>query len=112
VLGIYGNSKEEAIYPAYFVDADKQKLDGGRRYRLTFPPGQLPPANAFWSLTLYELPSSLLYANALNRYLINSPMIPSLKRDPDGGTTLYVQNDSPGADTSWCQTWVRRSALP
>jgi hypothetical protein len=98
VLGIYGNSKEEAIYPAYFVDADKQKLDGGRRYRLTFPPGQLPPANAFWSLTLYELPSSLLYANALNRYLINSPMIPSLKRDPDGGTTLYVQNDSPGAD--------------
>jgi hypothetical protein len=87
-----------AIYPAYFVDADKQKLDGGRRYRLTFPPGQLPPANAFWSLTLYELPSSLLYANALNRYLINSPMIPSLKRDPDGGTTLYVQNDSPGAD--------------
>ena len=98
VLGIYGNSKEEAIYPAYFVNADKQKLDGGRRYRLTFPPGQLPPANAFWSLTLYELPSSLLYANALNRYLINSPMIPSLKRDPDGGTTLYVQNDSPGAD--------------
>ncbi len=98
VLGIYGNSKEEAIYPAYFVDADKQKLDGGQRYRLRFPPGQLPPANAFWSLTLYELPSSLLYANAANRYLINSSMLPRLTRDPDGGTTLSVQHDAPAAD--------------
>jgi hypothetical protein len=56
----------------------------------------LPPVNAFWSLTLYELPSSLLFANALNRYLINSPMLPNLKRDPDGGITLFVQNESPG----------------
>ena len=54
--------------------------------------------NAFWSLTLYELPSSLLHANPLNRYLINSSMLPSLKRDPDGGVTLYVQSDSPGPD--------------
>ena len=98
VLGIYGNSKQEAMYPAYFVDGDKQKLDGSHRYVLRFPPGQLPPVNAFWSLTLYELPSSLLYANPLNRYLINSPMLPQLKRDADGGITLYVQHDSPGPD--------------
>jgi hypothetical protein len=97
-LGIYGNSKDEAIYPVYFIDADKQKLDGTRRYAMHFAPGQLPPVNAFWSLTLYQLPASLLYANALNRYLINSPMLQSLKRDADGGLTLYVQHDSPGAD--------------
>ena len=76
VLGIYGNSKEEAIYPVYFVDADGQKLDGANRYTLRFAPGQLPPVNAFWSLTMYELPASLLFANPLNRYLINSPMLP------------------------------------
>ncbi len=97
-LGIYGNSKDEAIYPAYFIDADKQKLDGANRYILRFAPGKLPPVNSFWSLTMYELPASLLYANSLDRYLINSTMLPSLKRDPDGGITLYVQNASPGAD--------------
>lgn len=98
VLGIYGNSKDEALYPVYFVDSGNQKLDGTDRYTLRFAPGQLPPVNAFWSLTLYELPASLLYANPLNRYLINSPMLPSLKQDADGGITLYVQNESPGAE--------------
>jgi hypothetical protein len=98
VLGIYGNSKEEALYPAYFVDGGGEKLDGSHRYTLRFPPGKLPPANAFWSLTLYELPSSLLYANSLNRYLINSSMLPTLKRDADGGITLYIQHTSPGQE--------------
>ncbi|CAM5222098.1 Cell envelope protein OS=Bosea thiooxidans OX=53254 GN=ARD30_02475 PE=4 SV=1 [Bosea thiooxidans] len=98
ILGIYGNSKDEAIYPAYFLDSGKQKLEGANRYTLRFPPGQLPPVNAFWSLTMYEMPASLLYANALNRYLINSPMLPKLKRDADGGITLYIQNESPGAE--------------
>lgn len=105
-LGIYGNAKQEAMYPAYFVDAGKQKLDGSNRYTLRFAPGQLPPVNAFWSLTMYELPASLLYANPLNRYLINSPILPNLKRDADGGITLYVQNESPGADkeANWLPT--------
>jgi hypothetical protein len=98
VLGIYGNSKQEAIYPAYFVDSRKQALDGTNRYTLRFAPRQWPPVNAFWSITMYELPASLLYANSLNRYLINSPMLPNLKRDTDGGITLYVQNESPGKD--------------
>jgi hypothetical protein len=98
VLGIYGNSKQEAIYPVYFIDSEHQKLDGANRYTLRFAPGQLPPVNAFWSLTLYQLPSSLLYANPLNRYLINSPMLPSLKRDTDGVVTLYVQHANPGPD--------------
>jgi hypothetical protein len=99
VLGIYGNSKQEAMYPSYYVDSAGQQPDGAKhRYTLHFAPGQLPPVNAFWSLTLYQLPESLLYANALNRYLINSPMLPGLKRDADGGLTIYVQHDSPGKD--------------
>jgi hypothetical protein len=98
VLGIYGNTKDEAMYPAYFRDADGDMLNGANRYVLRFESGQLPPANAFWSLTMYELPSSLLYANKINRYLINSTMLDSLKRDPDGGYTLHIQNESPGAD--------------
>jgi hypothetical protein len=98
VLGIYGNSKQEAMYPIYAVDAKQQKLDGSKRYALRFAPGQLPPVNAFWSVTMYELPTSLLVANPINRYLINSPMLPSLKKDPDGGVTLLIQNESPGKD--------------
>jgi hypothetical protein len=103
ILGIYGNSKQEAMYPAYFVDNEKKPLTGASRYTLRFAPGQLPPVNAFWSLTMYELPASLLYANRLNRYLINSAMLPNLKRDSDGGITLYVQNESPGAgmESNW-----------
>jgi hypothetical protein len=97
-LGIYGNSKQEAMYPVYRVDADGQKLNGASRYTLRFAPGQLPPVNAFWSLTMYDLPASLLVANPINRYLINSPMLPNLKRDGDGGLTLLIQNESPGKD--------------
>jgi hypothetical protein len=98
-LGIYGNSKQEAMYPILSVDEAKEKLDGAKhRYALRFAPGQLPPANAFWSLTMYEFPASLLVANPLNRYLINSPMLPELKRDADGGLTIYFQHESPGKD--------------
>ena len=103
VLGIYGNSKEEAIYPAYFVAADGRKLNGSNRYALRFASQQLPPVNAFWSLTLYELPASLLSANALDRYLINSAMLSGLARDVDGGVTIQVRNASPGAgaESNW-----------
>jgi hypothetical protein len=98
-LGIYGNSKQEAMYPVYRIDADGRPLDASKnRYTLHFPKDQLPPVNAFWSLTMYKLPSSLLVANPLHRYLINSPMLPALKRDSDGGLTIYVQRESPGSD--------------
>lgn len=99
VLGIFGNSKLEAMYPIYLSDAEGQKLDGAKsRYAIRFAPGQLPPVSAFWSLTMYELPSSLLVANPLNRYLLNSPMLPLFKTDADGGLTLLIQHESPGAD--------------
>ncbi|MBC8108215.1 MAG: DUF1254 domain-containing protein [Anaerolineae bacterium] len=98
VLGIYGNSKQEAMYPMYLVDDANQKLSGANHYTLRFAPDQLPPVNAFWSLTMYEMPQSLLVANPINRYLLNSPMLPQFQRDPDGGLTLHVQNESPGKE--------------
>lgn len=111
VLGIYGNSKEEAMYPAYTIDETGAPLDGSKKsYTIHFPADELPPANAFWSLTLYELPSSLLYANPINRYLINSPMLPNLKRDADGGLTLYVSHVSPGKDFE--SNWLPAPAGP
>ncbi|WP_394041165.1 DUF1254 domain-containing protein [Xanthobacter autotrophicus] len=110
-FGIYGNSKEEAIYPAYFVDSEGRPLDGAKhRYTLRFGPGELPPVNAFWSLTMYELPTSLLVANPLKRYLINSAMLPGLKRDADGGITLYLQHDSPDKDAQ--SNWLPAPAGP
>jgi hypothetical protein len=98
VLGIYGNSKQEAMYPVYALDAAGQKLDGANRYIVRFAPGELPPVNAFWSLTMYDLPASLLVANPINRYLLNSPMLPQFVKDADGGLTFYVQNETPGKD--------------
>jgi Protein of unknown function (DUF1214) len=54
--------------------------------------------NAFWSLTRYEGRTQLLIENPINRYLINSPMLPQLKKNADGSLTIYVQKDSPGKD--------------
>ena len=98
VLGIWGNSEAEAIYPTYYIDAEGEPLDGTNDYILHFEPGKLPPVNAFWSLTMYERPASLLVANPLDRYLLNSTMMDDFVRDDDGGITLYIQHDSPGAD--------------
>jgi hypothetical protein len=98
-LGIYGNTKEEAMYPAYYTDESGQPLNGGNRYRIRFAPGQLPPVNSFWSLTMYDQPASLLVANPINRYLLNSAMLNGFKRDADGGITLIIQNESPGEDS-------------
>jgi hypothetical protein len=98
VIGIYGNTKAEAMYPIFATDSTGAPLDGANNYTYRFPPGQLPPVKAFWSLTMYRMPQSLLVANPINRYLINSPMLPSLKADPDGGYTIYIQNQSPGPD--------------
>ena len=97
--GIYGNDPAEATYPITRIDSDGQTLDGSKStYTLTFPPGQQPPVNAFWSLTMYDGKTQLLIENPINRYLINSPMLPGMKTNADGSLTLYIQNKSPGAD--------------
>ena len=96
--GIGANSREEAMYPLYETDSAGAKLDGATgRYVLRFAPDGLPPVNAFWSLTMYNLPQQLLVANTIDRYLINSPMLPQLRRDADGGLTIYIQSEPPGA---------------
>lgn len=96
-MGIGANSREEAMYPIYDKDASGQPLDGSHHnYTLRFAKGQQPPVQAFWSLTMYDLPKQLLVDNAINRYLINSPMLPNLTKDADGGLTLYIQQESPG----------------
>jgi hypothetical protein len=97
--GIYGNDAAEATYPLTRIDSDGQTLDGSKNnYTLTFPRGQQPPVNAFWSLTMYDGKTQLLIENPINRYLINSPMLPTMKTNSDGSLTLYIQNKSPGAD--------------
>jgi hypothetical protein len=97
--GIYGNDAEEAMYPFTKTLADGTPLDASKHnYTLTFPAGQLPPVNGFWSVTMYDGKSQLLIENPINRYLINSPMLPDMKKNADGSLTLYIQKDSPGAD--------------
>ena len=97
--GLLGNDAVEAMYPYTRTDAAGATLDGSKHnYTITFAPGQLPPVNAFWSVTIYDGKSQLLVRNPINRYLINSPMLPGLKKEADGSLTLYIQKDSPGAD--------------
>lgn len=103
-LGIYGNDAVEAAYPVTRVDAKGETLDGARKnYTITFPADALPPVNAFWSITMYDGKTQLLIKNPIDRYLINSPMLPNLKRNADGSLTLYIQASSPGPDreTNW-----------
>src|SRR5712671_5068710 len=97
--GIYGNDAAEAVYPMTKTLADGEALDASKHnYTITFPAGQYPPVEAFWSVTMYDGKSQLLIENPINRYLINSPMLPGMKKNADGSLTLYVQKKSPGAD--------------
>jgi hypothetical protein len=97
--GIFGNNAEEAVYPMTRWLPDGEVIDTAKHnYTLTFPAGQLPPVKAFWSVTMYDGKSQLLIKNPINRYLINSPMLPVMKKNDDGSITLHIQKDSPGAD--------------
>ncbi|MGO9419325.1 MAG: DUF1214 domain-containing protein [Roseiarcus sp.] len=96
--GIYANDPIEAAYPFARTDDRGRPLDGKRKYTLTFPADGLPPVNAFWSVTMYDGKTQLLVKNPIDRYLINSPMLPDLKKNSDGSITIHIQNTSPGAD--------------
>jgi hypothetical protein len=99
MAGIYGNDVVEALYPLLATDSEGNEPDCSKsRYTLTFAKGQLPPVNAFWSVTMYDGKTQLLIANPIDRYLINSPMLPDLKKNPDGSLTIYIQKDSPGKE--------------
>ncbi len=80
------------MYPVCRVDSQGKPLSGTDRYTQRFAPGKDPPVNAFWSLTMYDLPQRLLVANPINRDRISSPMLPQMNNDADGALTLYIQN--------------------
>ena len=95
-LGIFGNSSDEAASFTYVDDSEGKPANGARHsYTVRFAKDQLPPADAFWSLTLYDAKTHQLVPNHKKRYLINSRMLPDLKRDADGGLTLALQHHEP-----------------
>ena len=111
MAGLDGNDAAEALYPLLSTASDGKKPDCGRdRNTLTFPPSKLPPANSFWSVTMYDAKTQLLVSGPLNRYLINSPMLPDMRRDRDGLLTIYIQNASPGPDKE--ANWLPAPAGP
>ena len=97
MLGIYGNSTEEAVYASQQTGPDGKVLDGSRHWVLRFEPGQLPPVNEFWSITMYNLPERLLVENPINRYSVGDRTA-GLKQGPDGSLEIYIQSDNPGPD--------------
>jgi hypothetical protein len=97
--GIYGNNAVEAVYPLAKTLANGEVVDGSKHnYTLTFAAEEYPPVDAFWSVTMYDGKTQLLIENPINRYLINAPMVPAMKKNADGSLTLYIQNKSPGSD--------------
>jgi hypothetical protein len=99
---MYDNAPNETRYIYTDFDSTGQRLNGSNRYTVTFPIGQLPPVNGFWSLTLYNK-EHLFEPNALNRYSLGTKS-KSLKFDPDGSLTLYCQHELPGLDKE--SNWV------
>jgi hypothetical protein len=94
-LGLGANLPEDAIYPVNLADDTGKPLDGANKYTLHFDKGDTPPADAFWSVTLYDA-EGFQVANPLNRFNLASWM--PLKSNADGSFDLYFQNESPGAD--------------
>lgn len=94
-LGLGANLPEDAIYPFNLADDTGKPLDGANKYAIHFAKDEIPPVNAFWSITLYDT-EGFQVANALNRFAVSSWM--PFKRDADGSLTLYFQNESPGTD--------------
>ncbi len=98
-LGIGGLIKEEAEYFLYKTDPQGNPYNTAvNNYEVTFKAGQFPPVNAFWSFTMYDGKTQLLIENPINRYIINSPMLPQLKLNKDSSLTIYIQKNSPGPD--------------
>jgi hypothetical protein len=94
-IGLGANRPQDAVYPTSQKDAEGRKYNGANKYVMNFPKGQLPPADGFWSLTMYD--SAYFFVNnPINRYSISARQ--NLISNPDGSTDLYIQKDSPGQD--------------
>lgn len=100
---IYANDPIETIYPMAMRDAQGQVLNGRNSYRLHFAAGQLPPVDAFWSLTLYDGKTQLLVENPIQRYSLGDRS-PALEYDVDGGLTLTLQRQAPASPNNWLPT--------
>jgi hypothetical protein len=96
-MGIYGNTKEEAVYVGTRVNADHEQLVGSQPYVLHFDKKDLPPARFFWSMTMYDLPARHLVANPIQRYSIGD-RTKGIKYGADGSLDIYIQHTSPGVD--------------
>lgn len=101
--GLWGNHGYEADYELVYQDADGAALTGEHRYEVTFSPP--PPAEAFWSLTMYDMPDFYLVDNPINRYSIGD-RTPGLIYAADGSVTIYLQANDPGDERSanWLPT--------
>ena len=101
-MGIYGNTKEEAVYVGTRLNADHQQLLGSQPYVIHFDKQDLPPARFFWSMTMYDLPARHLVANPIHRYSIGD-RTQGLKYGADGSLDIYVQHASPGParESNW-----------
>ena len=99
-IGLYTGDWEETLFIPTGADVTGRPLDGkgGAIYTLRFPPGKLPPASAFWSLSLYDGKTQSFAANLYNRYSINSTVPPAPVLDPDGGLTIRIQHDPPAKE--------------
>ena len=96
--GIYANDADEATYPFARTDSDDQPLDGAQARLYADLPGRRPAAGQRLLVgDDVRRRTQLLIKNPIDRYLINSPMLPNLKTNADGSLTIYVQNKSPGA---------------
>ena len=94
-MGLGANLPEDAIYPLNIGDETGRPLDSANKYTIHFDKGAMPPANAFWSITLYDN-DGFQTANSLNRFAVSSWM--PFKYNTDGSLDLYFQNESPGKD--------------
>ena len=94
-FGLGANLPGDAIYPLNLADDTGKPLDGANNYTIHFDKSEIPPVEAFWSITLYDN-DGFQVANPLNRFAVSSWM--PFKTNPDGSLDLYFQNESPGAD--------------
>jgi hypothetical protein len=99
-LGLGANLPEDAIYPLNLADSEGKPLDGANDYTIHFDKGQIPPVQAFWSITLYDN-AGFQVANPINRFAVSSWM--PFAFNADGSLDLYFQNASPGAgkEANW-----------
>ena len=89
---LWGNHAYEAVYPQTFVDDSGEQLTGAGRYQITFT--ELPPVDAFWSMTMYSAPEYYLVENPIERYSIGD-RTEGIHYDDDGSLTIYLQHDEP-----------------